>query len=269
MSDSSSRLFGVILILVAVWIGTYWLWEPRSARSETSDALARLTPESPLPASSENRAAVEPPRTDLAPLPISTPAPASEAVRNPPAASEPPPTAAGEVVTRKVQKRVEPRFREYVVQKGDVSWQSIAARKEVYGDARMWQAVSRANPLVTSDRLKPGVTRLKIAVDPTNIQGKLVWVDEPVPDAGVAPSASVPAPAPSAEPPAREKQVTRYTIKADDTLWSIARRFYGKGNQWRRIYEANKDVIPNPDRPSQGVTITIPDASDGRDASND
>ncbi len=49
-----------------------------------------------------------------------------------------------------------------------------------------------------------------------------------------------------------------YTIQAGDTLWAIAQREYGNGKQWKRIYEFNKDVIKNPDRPRKGTTIKIP-----------
>jgi nucleoid-associated protein YgaU len=49
-----------------------------------------------------------------------------------------------------------------------------------------------------------------------------------------------------------------YTIKAGDTLWGIAKNEYGDGKQWKRIYEFNKDVISNPDRPRKGTKIRIP-----------
>ena len=49
-----------------------------------------------------------------------------------------------------------------------------------------------------------------------------------------------------------------YVIKGGDTLWGIAKREYGDGNQWKRIYEFNKDVISNPNRPRKGVRIKIP-----------
>jgi len=49
-----------------------------------------------------------------------------------------------------------------------------------------------------------------------------------------------------------------YVIQAGDTLWAIAKREYGDGNQWKRIYEFNKDLIPNPNRPKKGTKIRIP-----------
>ncbi|MBI4432192.1 MAG: OmpA family protein [Candidatus Omnitrophica bacterium] len=48
------------------------------------------------------------------------------------------------------------------------------------------------------------------------------------------------------------------TIQQGDTLWSIAKREYGDGRQWKRIYEFNKDLLPNPDRPKKGTKIKIP-----------
>ncbi len=43
------------------------------------------------------------------------------------------------------------------------------------------------------------------------------------------------------------------------TLSGIAKLFYGKSSQWRRIHEANRDLIPNPDVIRKGMTLTIPD----------
>lgn len=49
-----------------------------------------------------------------------------------------------------------------------------------------------------------------------------------------------------------------YVIQSGDTLWKIAEREYGNGRQWKRIYEFNKDVISNPDRPRKGTAIKLP-----------
>jgi murein DD-endopeptidase MepM/ murein hydrolase activator NlpD len=37
-----------------------------------------------------------------------------------------------------------------------------------------------------------------------------------------------------------------YIVGFGDTLWKIAEKFYNNGTEWRRIYEANKEKIKNP-----------------------
>lgn len=54
----------------------------------------------------------------------------------------------------------------------------------------------------------------------------------------------------------------RYTIKAGDTLSHIAQRYYGKASDWRRIYEANRGTIENPDHIHPGQDILIPPANE-------
>ena len=49
-----------------------------------------------------------------------------------------------------------------------------------------------------------------------------------------------------------------YTVKAGDTLSKIAQREYGDAGEWRKIYEANKDTIKNPDLIYPGQTFNIP-----------
>ena len=49
-----------------------------------------------------------------------------------------------------------------------------------------------------------------------------------------------------------------YVIKSGDTLWAIAKREYGDGRQWKRLYEFNKALLPNPNRPRKGTHIKIP-----------
>lgn len=36
---------------------------------------------------------------------------------------------------------------------------------------------------------------------------------------------------------------TSYTIVSGDTLWAIAKKFYGDGSLWKKIYNANSNVI--------------------------
>jgi nucleoid-associated protein YgaU len=61
----------------------------------------------------------------------------------------------------------------------------------------------------------------------------------------------------TAPPPAADRT---YTVVKGDTLSKIAKQFYGSAGQWKRIYEANKDTIKNPDLIYPGQTFRIPEA---------
>ena len=49
-----------------------------------------------------------------------------------------------------------------------------------------------------------------------------------------------------------------YEVTSGDTLWEIAERVYGKGYLWNNIYEANRDVLPSPDRLPKGLMLRVP-----------
>lgn len=236
MTDGSTRIIGLACVLLGVWVVTYWFYQPRKVTLDKrpSPVLVQERPATPV----------------AAPTPPSPPPAAAPIAESP----QPSPAAGG--ATKRVQKMLPPKFREYTVQSGDTSFDRIAARKEVFGDARLGSAVSRSNPFVSPDRLKPGVTVLKIPLDPENIQGKLVWVEEGPDGQPVAPESSGPAVATPASNPGER----RYTLQGEDTLSSVAERFYGKSSMWKLIAEANKDVIPNPNRLKPGVVIRIPPA---------
>ena len=56
--------------------------------------------------------------------------------------------------------------------------------------------------------------------------------------------------------PASPAQV--YVVRAGDTLWSIAQRFYGNPLMWSHIYHANESQINDPNVLYQGQELTIP-----------
>jgi nucleoid-associated protein YgaU len=58
--------------------------------------------------------------------------------------------------------------------------------------------------------------------------------------------------------PAVAGKTEYYVIKSGDTLSAIAQRFYGKGSEYPRIFEANREVIKNPDLIYPGQKIRIP-----------
>ena len=65
---------------------------------------------------------------------------------------------------------------------------------------------------------------------------------------------------PQSTPPPTPPKVTKrtYTIKSGDTLWGIATRYYGNGAQYSKIYNANRNVIKNPNLIYPGQVIVIP-----------
>lgn len=67
------------------------------------------------------------------------------------------------------------------------------------------------------------------------------------------------APEPAAEE-AKPTEAQTYTVKSGDTLWKIASHFYGDGSKYPKIFEANKDVLDDPDRIMPGQELRIPEA---------
>lgn len=49
-----------------------------------------------------------------------------------------------------------------------------------------------------------------------------------------------------------------YTVAAGDNLSKIAKHFYGDANAWKRIFDANRDQLSDPDRIKPGQMLKIP-----------
>jgi nucleoid-associated protein YgaU len=49
-----------------------------------------------------------------------------------------------------------------------------------------------------------------------------------------------------------------YMVRSDDTLSRISAKVYGDASVWRRIYDANRDVLATPDELAPGMTLVIP-----------
>ncbi len=111
---------------------------------------------------------------------------------------------------------------------------------------------SRAEPLPA-----PEITKEKAA--PAETKGKAVTAEERTkPVAKQIPGstekrAATPITAKTTRPAAQE-----YTVKAGDTLSKLAERFYNSMSKWERIYEANKDILKNPNYIYIGQKLMIP-----------
>ncbi|RPJ01415.1 MAG: LysM peptidoglycan-binding domain-containing protein [Candidatus Aminicenantes bacterium] len=49
-----------------------------------------------------------------------------------------------------------------------------------------------------------------------------------------------------------------YEVKPGDTLGAIAQKFYGKASLYPKIFEANRDILSNPDLIKAGQKLKIP-----------
>src|SRR3954452_2479436 len=63
-------------------------------------------------------------------------------------------------------------------------------------------------------------------------------------------NSSLPQPAAAAAPSTR-----KYTVQPGDSLSKIAQQFYGKANEYNRIFQANKDKLTDPDHIRAGQEL--------------
>lgn len=126
----------------------------------------------------------------------------------------------------------------HVVASGD-TMSGIA--KRYLGKESAWNAIAKANPNVDPTAMKVG-TRIRI----------------PAGDAAASSATGSSASAPSGTTTASASAAV-HTVAAGDTLSSIARKHYGDGKHWERIYEANKSAIgSDPARLKVGQRLTLP-----------
>ena len=52
-----------------------------------------------------------------------------------------------------------------------------------------------------------------------------------------------------------------YTVESGDTLWGISAKFLGNGSKYKEIFEANREVIEDPDKIFVGQKIRIPSST--------
>jgi nucleoid-associated protein YgaU len=62
----------------------------------------------------------------------------------------------------------------------------------------------------------------------------------------------------STAPRAPTENARTITVQAGDSLSKIAKREYGDANEWKRIFEANRDLLKDPDKIYPGQKLKIP-----------
>jgi len=50
----------------------------------------------------------------------------------------------------------------------------------------------------------------------------------------------------------------KYKVQSGDTLSKVAQRFYGDSSKYRQIFDANKDVLKDPNKINVGQELKLP-----------
>ena len=125
--------------------------------------------------------------------------------------------------------------RTYTIEPGDTL---SGISQKIFGSSRYWKRILAVNPGLDPDHLQVDQV---INLPEIDIQAE-------------ADAESASAGETSLEP----RPGFFYTIQERDTLCSIALRAYKDKKAWKKIYRANRDIIPNPDVLVVGTRIRIP-----------
>ncbi|NLE30576.1 MAG: LysM peptidoglycan-binding domain-containing protein [Phycisphaerae bacterium] len=66
-------------------------------------------------------------------------------------------------------------------------------------------------------------------------------------------------PAPEYSAPVAPAGQRIHVVQPKDTIYSLARKYYGDMHQWRKIWQANQDQVPDPNKIKIGQRLIIPE----------
>ena len=108
------------------------------------------------------------------------------------------------------------------------------------------KAMAEFNKLVETENT---LNKIRLAQAPVAARG-------PAPAAAAVVTAGAPAPTAAAVAQAAAKV---HVVEKGDTLGAIAKKYYGKASAYMKIFEANRDVLDDPDKIKPGQKLRIPD----------
>jgi nucleoid-associated protein YgaU len=103
----------------------------------------------------------------------------------------------------------------------------------------------------------PAATGPAVRAHPASAQREISMVNEDgKKDDGMPDFSDVQSGASSTAPGATVYET--YEVMSGDSLSKIAKRVYGNAKSWSKIYEANKDLIKDPDKIFPGQKLKLP-----------
>lgn len=231
MDERTSRIFFGLCLLVLVWIGVYWMWQPSKEQEPT--IRFGQNPVQPEPSTTIDPTPETNPGTGIPNIPVTDPF-TGLIPQNDPIANNLTDSAIEE------PRLIPPEFTQHVVQQGELM-QSIA--KLYFGSIDDWAIIAKANPSVDPRKLKPGMV-LRIPKDKDNIQGKVVGANT---EPGVIEPHS-----------ASDSKVIEYIVQSGDSLSRISQRIYGSSRHAQFIFESNRNILRSMDDISIGQLLRLP-----------
>jgi len=234
MDERTTRIFLGLCLLVLVWIGVYWMWQP----SQEQGPKFSFDPVPMIDLGSDGADPVEPLVSDVDGF-------GDSGVLDKPAEKALPVIEPVVASTGNRPRLIPPEFFEHVVREGE-RMQTIA--KEYFGSIDDWTIIAKANPGVDPQKLKGG-TVLRIPKDKYNIQGVLVGGET---RPGVI----------TAHPIEGQNAggTIEYIVQSGDSLSLISQRIYGTTRYAKFIFESNRDVLRSMDSISIGQLLKLPPA---------
>lgn len=145
---------------------------------------------------------------------------------------------------------------------------SKKAESDMYGmdEAPVVDAGTDAVPMNGAEEATTASDSLNASTDSRPSETPSAASEAPAAMAESSPSESATPPAESAASPesgtgspmaASSGDKTSYTVQSGDTLMKIAFEVYGDLYQWRKIYDDNRDKIPNPNALVKGTQLMV------------
>lgn len=220
MPSNSSKIALGFALLVVVWIGVYWWWDPK-------------------PPITFAQAPVGPGGAELEPEPIA---------REPLVTTAEPPTPAPNAdggVKEDSRRAIDPpEYFEYTIQPGDTL---ASLGRKFFGSASKGDSIARMNPTMSPPNMRVGRV-IRIPKDPSNIQGKLVAKEAE--GALESKGATVGGTGAAQE----------HVVVKGETISGIAKRYYGSSHPRyvEKILDANKSIVSAPEDLKPRQTLKIP-----------